>query len=105
MPIINKFLCCLELETGGLILGWIFAIISGLFAVSSVLFLTIILSLHNISPSSKNGVFGCKQSNQYNYLESILSSLLFSCNPWLYRFPALLVHVVLLGHSAYKRHE
>ena len=32
VPTLKKFLCCLQLETGGLIVGWYTAILSGLLA-------------------------------------------------------------------------
>lgn len=32
-PTVEKFLCCLKLETGGLVVGWFIAILFGLLAV------------------------------------------------------------------------
>lgn len=41
LPTVKNFLCCLQLETGGLILGWLGTILGGL-AVLSMAFLCII---------------------------------------------------------------
>lgn len=43
LPTLNKFLFCCELETGGLVLGWLSAIFSGIGVV--VLGITMILAI------------------------------------------------------------
>lgn len=46
LPKVRKFLCCLELETGGIIIGWFAAIISALTVfLLSTLFILIIVAL------------------------------------------------------------
>lgn len=44
LPKVKKFLCCISLETGGLIIGWINVIIS-FFALLTVIALITLLSL------------------------------------------------------------
>lgn len=44
LPTVNKFLCCLSLETGGFVMGWISAILSvlSILGVGALLIIAIV---------------------------------------------------------------
>lgn len=41
LPTIPNFLCCYPLETGGLVLGWLSAVLSGIAIVTMIAFLAL----------------------------------------------------------------
>lgn len=43
LPTVNKFLCCLELETGGIIVGWLTAIFAVIGAIAMTASLVVVL--------------------------------------------------------------
>lgn len=43
-PTVNKFLCCCSLESGGIFLGWVTAVISGIGIASFVAVFILLLS-------------------------------------------------------------
>jgi hypothetical protein len=57
LPKVEKFLCCLELETGGLIIGWVSAIVSGIGSIVSALLLIGVAITYDKQNEETNGVF------------------------------------------------
>jgi hypothetical protein len=57
LPKVEKFLCCLELETGGIIIGWVSAIVSGIGSIVSALLLIGVAITYDKQNEETNGVF------------------------------------------------
>jgi hypothetical protein len=47
IPKVQKFLCCLELETGGIIIGWLAAILSAIGAIATIAALIVVTIAFN----------------------------------------------------------
>ena len=55
LPKVRKFLCCLELETGGIIIGWLNAIFSalGVVSIAALLVLSVIAFDHEVDKNKE----------------------------------------------------
>lgn len=59
LPTLKKFLCCISLETGGLIVGWIQIVISflAIFGLITIMSVTIVAYNHG-DVSDQDGITG-----------------------------------------------
>lgn len=73
---LKKFLCCLSLETGGFVIGWINIIFSVLMLIGMITGMSLIIVDHvNVAPIQG---FAC---NNYNFIRVLLNhTQTFSCS-------------------------
>lgn len=57
-PKVNNFLCCITLETGGLIIGWINVILSFLFLLGSIITMSLIAVGYDQVDDPNQGLIG-----------------------------------------------
>ena len=76
LPKVRKFLCCLDLETGGIIIGWFNAIFSalGIFFIAAALVLAVIAFDQEVNKDKE----GLKEAVISEKLKNILNKSLLS---------------------------
>ena len=89
---VKKFLCCISLETGGLIVGWINVILSFLAIIGLIVLLSLEVINYNHGSSSSQmnvvGSFVCKVEHKDNFQN--IKKIYFSFDDLLFDFHHLL---------------